>query len=493
MKKYWIAALVFGCVFIVLFAVRTGVMFDLFCRGRTVQAALTAEHSLPERDTWMNILQNGEKIGYAHTVFSRKEGGYALKESVFMQLNAMDLVHRIKMETTADLTAALAIDTFQVQITSGRFNFAATGKVREGEVTVETQTGGDTRQFSIPVQEPPYLASGVLYAICDTVLTPGETMTFSVFDPSVMASVPVRVTLVGKEQIKVMGTLEDVTKVSLDFKGTEQLAWISENCEIMKEAGILGLTLIKTWPHEAISGISEKAGDITDMAAIPSNVQFDNPEQLDMLKLEVSGVDIDPALFATERQTLDGNVLTIRKERLDEMANGRNTSRLTLEQYLAANAFIQADDPAIIKTARRIVADKGTAVEKAVALVDWVYENIEKRAVASLPNALETLNNREGDCNEHAVLLAAIARAVGLPARVETGVVYLDGRFYYHAWNTLYLGRWVTADASFGQMPADVTHIRMAGGSGDAQFDLMRLIGRIQLKVMDYTFADGSG
>jgi transglutaminase-like putative cysteine protease len=102
----------------------------------------------------------------------------------------------------------------------------------------------------------------------------------------------------------------------------------------------------------------------------------------------------------------------------------------------------------------------------------------------SLPDAISTLENRVGDCNEHAVLLAALARAAGIPARIEAGLVYLKGRFYYHAWDLIYLGKWVTADAVFGQLPADVSHLRLVAGSSEQQMDLMGVIGKIQLKVL---------
>ena len=89
-----------------------------------------------------------------------------------------------------------------------------------------------------------------------------------------------------------------------------------------------------------------------------------------------------------------------------------------------------------------------------------------------------------GDCNEHAVLLAALARAAGIPTRIEAGLVYLKGRFYYHAWNLMYLGQGVTADSLFGQLPADVSHLRFATGSPEQQLDLMGIIGKIQLTVI---------
>ena len=91
----------------------------------------------------------------------------------------------------------------------------------------------------------------------------------------------------------------------------------------------------------------------------------------------------------------------------------------------------------------------------------------------------------EGDCNEHAVLLAALARAAGIPAEVEAGLVYLRGRFYYHAWNVLYIGKWVTADAVLGQMPADATHIRFVRGSTERQADLLGLMGRLRLEILE--------
>ena len=126
----------------------------------------------------------------------------------------------------------------------------------------------------------------------------------------------------------------------------------------------------------------------------------------------------------------------------------------------------------------------GFPLLKAKKLVNWINGNIQKRPVLSVPNALETLRNRVGDCNEHAVLLAALARACGIPAEVEAGVVYQNGRFYYHAWNSLYLGSWVTADAVMGQLPADVTHIRFVRGP-ERQIDLIGIIGKVRLEILE--------
>ena len=90
-----------------------------------------------------------------------------------------------------------------------------------------------------------------------------------------------------------------------------------------------------------------------------------------------------------------------------------------------------------------------------------------------------------GDCNEHAVLLAAFCRAVGIPAKIEAGLVYLNGRFYYHAWNLVFVGQWITVDALFNQIPADVTHIAFLSGSQELQLDLMGIMGKVELEIID--------
>jgi transglutaminase-like putative cysteine protease len=145
----------------------------------------------------------------------------------------------------------------------------------------------------------------------------------------------------------------------------------------------------------------------------------------------------------------------------------------------------------IVAKVKEIISVGDNDQEKARKLVTWVYRHVKKRPVLSVPDALSTLINLVGDCNEHAVLLAALARAAGIPAEMEAGLVYLRGRFYYHAWNALYLKEgagWVTADAVFGQMPADATHIRFVRGSAERQMDLLGLIGHLSLEIVNLSY-----
>jgi len=88
------------------------------------------------------------------------------------------------------------------------------------------------------------------------------------------------------------------------------------------------------------------------------------------------------------------------------------------------------------------------------AIVRFVDAFIVKKDVSrSFDVASVVARRREGDCTEHAVLLAALARTFGIPARVVEGiaVMELEGRVYAfgHAWVEVYRdGAWQPADAA---------------------------------------------
>ena len=160
-------------------------------------------------------------------------------------------------------------------------------------------------------------------------------------------------------------------------------------------------------------------------------------------------------------------------------------SELERAAALAADAFIQSDDDRIIAQAEKLT-DGLNGVDKAKALSDWVYVSLTKSPTLSLPSATEVLEQRVGDCNEHAVLYTALSRAAGLPTRLSTGLAYTGGQFYYHAWPEVWLGRWVAVDPTLGQFPADPFHIRLLTGGIETQYEVLSLLARgATIEVME--------
>src|SRR5262249_59666880 len=95
--------------------------------------------------------------------------------------------------------------------------------------------------------------------------------------------------------------------------------------------------------------------------------------------------------------------------------------------------FLQSDHPKISQLAAEIVRGEKDIRKAVLKIKNWVYTEIAKEPTVSIPNALEVLQIRKGDCNEHTVLFNAIARAAALTPQTLGGGVYLRGAFFYHA------------------------------------------------------------
>ena len=62
-------------------------------------------------------------------------------------------------------------------------------------------------------------------------------------------------------------------------------------------------------------------------------------------------------------------------------------------------------------------------------------------------------------------MFIALARSVGIPARICSGLIFSQDAFYYHFWPEVYVGRWVQTDPTLGQTLADANHIQLGGST----------------------------
>ncbi|MCX5908586.1 MAG: transglutaminase-like domain-containing protein, partial [Deltaproteobacteria bacterium] len=215
-----------------------------------------------------------------------------------------------------------------------------------------------------------------------------------------------------------MGQPQKARKVAVDFMGAKQFAWVGKDGAVLKEKGLLGMTLEKVSREKALDGFDLMASaDLTEAASIRANRTIDHPDALKTLTVRLDKIHPENLSLAGDRQRYRHNLLTIEKETLP--ASFSSGAVLPEHRpFLRASPFIQSDDREIRRLVRHLVSPEDNDGVKARKLMTWVYRNVEKRPVLSIPNALETLRNRVGDCNEHAVLLAALGRAAGIPTQI---------------------------------------------------------------------------
>ncbi|MBI9088965.1 MAG: transglutaminase domain-containing protein [Desulfobacterium sp.] len=483
-RSIWLWGALTTVTFTVLLVVRLE-----FFGPRSVSDTVLKNHgavAVRPGETWMAIHQNRKRIGFSHRTIERTGLGYRVVENTVMTINTMGMVQDLVVTSESDTEPDFSLKSFDFEVVSGRFRFQVSGTIENALLRVTTRVNNDdpSTPVTIRLENRPYLTAGIVQAMGASGLAGEDQVVVFVFDPITMGQVPVNVRGLGHETLQVMGRPIETKKLSFEFKGVTQHAWIDGTGRVVKEEGILGMSLTLTSREEALEG-AVGGDDLTLLASIESNRTIEDPQGLTRLEVKISGIDMKKLDLHGGRQSFAKNRLTITRERLpDNPALGPAMASVD-RRFLAPGPFIQSDHPRIVNLADQIETSGATPLEKIRAVLLWMDKNIEKRPVLSLPDAVSTLRNRMGDCNEHAVLFAAFCRALGIPARVEAGLVYLNHRFYYHAWNGVYLGRWISVDSLFNQMPADVSHIRLASGAGAQGLDLVGVMGRIKLEILE--------
>ena len=156
------------------------------------------------------------------------------------------------------------------------------------------------------------------------------------------------------------------------------------------------------------------------------------------------------------------------------------------DSFTQPTVTMQSDNAKIKKLADSIVKSCADRCDSIDACFRWVYVKLDKKITPTFSNALETLEAGYGDCSEHAVLLGALLRAVGIPARVILGLVYSPGRkgYYYHAWVMAWSnGARVFVDPALGVFPASRDRIPLLiDDNGSGAVRAAPFIGRIKIR-----------
>jgi transglutaminase-like putative cysteine protease len=137
------------------------------------------------------------------------------------------------------------------------------------------------------------------------------------------------------------------------------------------------------------------------------------------------------------------------------------------DAHRRASFFVDMDQPSVVALRAEVVKASGPTptIEDLTRFVDrWIAKKNMSRI---LDPASTVARRREGDCTEHAVLLAALARLFERPSRVVLGVALLRSEggvaALGHAWTEIHDGRkWRVADAAAAGLPVAVRYLPLA-------------------------------
>ena len=171
--------------------------------------------------------------------------------------------------------------------------------------------------------------------------------------------------------------------------------------------------------------------------------------------------------------------------------------------YLAPTDYIESDQPEIINYARTFVEEEEDARIKAVKLYYAVRDEIiyNPYRILFTPEGFKartTLSNRFGYCGAKAVLLAALGRAEGIPARLgfadvknhltseKLRAIMQTDIFAWHGYTEFYLnGKWVRATPAFDKFLCEATNIKPLEFDG-LEDSIFHEFDRLGQKHMEY-------
>jgi hypothetical protein len=442
-------------------------------------------------EEWYGIYRDKDKVGYASHRREPSDSGFRVHDRAFMKVALMGAPRLVRTELHAETDRRLVLRRFDFTMRSGAIEVRVEGAATEGAVELRMTSGdSEPRTMRLPLADVPVLPQTLHAVFGQQKLVTGAVHKYSLLDPMTGSPTVVRLTVGERETLQLPGGPRDAFRVLREARGAKFTVWVDPEGEVLREEGPLGLVLVRELRSVATTGtLSDSGLDLGSIAAIRPGKKLDAPRTSKRLVLDAAGFPADLVLAFPPRQTWDGTKLSIETEKNAELATYSLPADATFAADLAATPFLESDATTIRDQAEAIVGTERDAVRVARRLLSWTHREIAKVPSASWPSATEVLRTRQGDCNEHAVLFAALARAAGLPARIAAGVVYVNGEeglpdaFYYHAWNEVWLGRWVAVDAVFDQLPADATHVKFVTGGPERHGDLLPLLGKVTLAI----------
>jgi transglutaminase-like putative cysteine protease len=439
--------------------------------------------------TWYSVHLDGRKIGHMLSVRALEPDGRVRHEqtlSLTLERNGEKLALATEERTWESPTGTPL--AFEHRIDSAGSTTRTRGTIEGERLDVITRQQGQEQRQRLSWPSGALLPEGQRLAAERAGFAPGTRYQTIAFDPGALLGLRT-VTEVGTEEtVELRGVRERLIPLTqtLDLGGvqTRSVSWVTPVGHALRRLRLpaIGLQLEMVACDRACALAPVQPTDVlaSTLVAAPrplSPAQLSRPLQYRLRLAHGKGESMD----AVPGQTL--HALAGRGEvRLIVDPRGESAAPPRADD-LASNRWLQADAEEVVTLARQAAKGARGPAQQVAQLERFVRGYIRVKSLrVGYASAREIVQGREGDCTEHAVLLAAMTRALGIPARVATGIAYAPGYagrrdvFVPHAWVLAWVdGAWRGLDAALPRF--DAGHIGFTAGDGDP----FRFYGGIEL------------
>jgi len=459
-----------------------------------------------ETDTeYLAVFVGGKKLGYVKHTRTVSGGKVTTSQDMVLTIKRMSIAIELRQsETSVETTAGKPLSFSSVQ-DLGIMAQKIEGTVRDdGTMKVTVTSGQKKTTKTMPYPKGALLPEGLRLLSETKGLKAGTTYTTKAFTGAMLKAMDLAVTVGETQNVDLLGRVVRLTEVKAVMSGPtgqiESTAYVDENLDALKTVvPMMGMQMEMVACTKAVAMSESDTLDFLDKLVISSPKPLTDVRSAKSIRYRVqpTGKDAKLAFLTTPSQTVvreaDGNsTITVAP-----VAPAKGVGfpykgdDVAATEALKPTRFLQSDAKEVVHLAKVAVAGTTDAAEAARKIEAYVAKYIDTKDLSvGYGTALEVAKSKQGDCSEHAVLAAAMCRAVGIPAQVVTGLAHVktlgdhNDVFAPHAWFRVFLGgKWVDYDAALRAY--DAGHIALAAGGGDPE-DFFSVIGTLgYFKIVD--------
>lgn len=476
-------------------------------------------------EEWLGLYLGQKKVGYAVTRTSRttyllkpaiRESGHTVTRLVLLGANVEE---DEVTETITDLSHHPLKQTLDVKSNGSALHVEALFDYVARKVFCKVGSGSDATRKTLAIPAGANLAADTSTLTEGQDLAVGKKFTFYYLQPLSVELRPATLEVTNTSTIRLdSGKQATVFEVHATLAEGKMVGWAGADGNLVRSELRLG-PITMTMANEtrmhaldtayispavapAVAGAAPPPADFADATAILPDRTLPEPRRLQYLKAVISGIPEQNLVPSDTRQacvrspeTAAGEDVTaeftVRAERLTAAdAQQWPVRDRAFAPFLAKAAYLDTDDTSIRATAVRLRGDETNLFRIASSIRNWVHEVMTPDpSIGVVRSAKDVFGRRRGVCRDYATLYAALARAAGVPTRLCAGIVYADGKFFYHAWAESYVGQWVAFDPTLYDPKqatyVDATHVKFAQGDVTQMFDVVSIVGRLKIHIVE--------
>lgn len=458
------------------------------------------------RDVWDVMYLGNSKIGSMHTEVRPLDGGNG--DQLKLTLESLLRVSRGGQSTTQRIAISSREKSdgelldFVATIYEGDKITEVTGTRLLDDLIIQmNQPSGQSTRSSIPWKREYRGPFAVEQELRQQPLGTGETREIPYLSIPLFRLATLVLKGGGKQKVVLLdGSTQELQEVTITIKldqnpVMETVAWIDDKGETQKSAA-LGLQVVtyRSTQSAAESVSTVAQADLLKVTSVPLPAGTPNLHLAKSLTYNIRCSRDPLKLFPSRTNQVvrsavalecDISVYSITPETVLPEALAQQAP--PTDEDLGPSPMIESTDPLILDMAHQVMPEEKDPWKIALALERFVHDKIERKDFSrAFATALEVAKTPRGDCTEHGVLLAALLRARKIPARVASGLVYVDTpqgpTMGYHLWNEAYIGnRWIPLDAVMGKGGIGPGHIKVMDTSLPDQNPYVALLPVLQV------------